>query len=91
MLRSMLQNYPKAKLTTRRAGFGVSWDDGTYLRVSFNTSLTVERKRDLLALFATWLVADPSTLDHSTTYQSGLLLTEGRDSTLSGGRAGDWS
>jgi hypothetical protein len=65
MLRNTLQSFPTAKLQTRKGGFGVFTDDGTYLYVSFSSNLTRTEKRDFLALFSTWLVADPDALNPS--------------------------
>lgn len=62
MLQSTLRRWRTPKLETRREGFGVFMEGGTYLSVSFSSDLTSEEKRDLLALFVTWLVADPDTL-----------------------------
>lgn len=62
MLRNTLRRWPTTKLETRKGEFGAFMGDGTYLRVSYSSDLTDSEKRDLLALFATWLVADPATL-----------------------------
>jgi hypothetical protein len=59
MLRNTLRNYPSARLWRFRGGFGVSLDGHTYLRVSYAGAWTPEDMRDLLALLATWCVADP--------------------------------
>lgn len=71
MLRSMLQSYPKAKILRRKAGFGVSLDENTYLYVSFSGNLTDEAKRDCLGLFITWLVVDPEGLEKAPTLLDG--------------------
>jgi len=55
--------------------FGASLDEGTYIRVSYSGRLTVEDMRDCLALFATWLVADPSRLLAPGTALDGVLRT----------------
>lgn len=62
MLRNTLQSYPQATLVTTAAGFGALLDDNTYLLIRTSGNLTTQEKRDLLVLFATWLVADPETL-----------------------------
>lgn len=62
MLRNMLRNWPQARLWTMQDGFGVSLDAQTYMRVSFSGRWNEEDMRDCLALFATWLVAEPGRL-----------------------------
>jgi len=62
MLRNTLRKWPKAKLLKRAGGFGVSLDAETCLYVSSSGSLTVEEKRDLLVLFAAWLITDAEAL-----------------------------
>jgi hypothetical protein len=67
MLRNMQQSYPKARLLTRKGGFGVSLEDGRFLYISSSGSWNPMEKRDFLALFATWLVADPNGLEKAPT------------------------
>jgi hypothetical protein len=62
MLQNTRRSYPTMKLLTRKGAFGAFTDEGTYLYVNFSGNLTDTEKRDLLALFATWLVADPDAL-----------------------------
>ncbi len=62
MLQSTLRRFPKAKLARTREGFGVSLDGGRWLHIRFSGDWTSEDLRDCLALFATWLVADPERL-----------------------------
>jgi hypothetical protein len=71
MLQNTLRRWRTTKLETRKGGFGVFMGEQTYLSVSFSSDLTVEEKRDLLVLFATWLVADPETLLPWTIRQGG--------------------
>jgi hypothetical protein len=60
MLRNTLQRWPRARLQRSTAGdFGVSLGEGTFARFVFSTDLTIQDKRDLLVLFATWVVVDP--------------------------------
>ena len=73
MLRSTLRRYPQARLWNMQDGFGVSLDAQTYMRVSLNGNWTAEATRDCLALFATWLVADPAKLLDSGTLLAGAL------------------
>lgn len=79
MLQNTLRSFPTMKVQTRRGGFGVFTDDGTYLYVSFSGSLNADQKRDLLALFATWLVVDPEGLDPQTSRQNGLYWREAEE------------
>lgn len=65
MLRSMSRRFPKVYLQTTLDGFGVRLADGSYLRIVYSGKWTDEDIRDFLALFATWLVADPDRL-HNT-------------------------
>jgi hypothetical protein len=62
MLRSTLRKYPRAHLLNTVAAFGASLDEQTYMQVSYSGRWTAEDMRDCLALFATWLVADPKRL-----------------------------
>ena len=71
MLRNTRQKWPMARLRTRADGFGVFMAAGTYLCVSYSGNLTAEDKRDWLALFATWLVADAEGLQKAPTPRDG--------------------
>jgi len=62
MLESTLRKWPKAKLLHGRAGFGASLDATTSIWIRSAGPLSAEDTRDLLALFATWLVVDPERL-----------------------------
>lgn len=68
MLRNTQQKYPTMKVRTRRGGCGVFTAEGTFLYISYSGNLSLEEKRDLLVLFATWFVVDPEGLEpHHTT------------------------
>jgi hypothetical protein len=71
MLRNTWQKWPKAKMLRRAEGFGVALDEDTSLYVWCSGNLTATEKRDLLALFATWLVVDPSGLMKCPTPRNG--------------------
>lgn len=58
MLQSTLRRFPTAKLWIMQDGFGVYLGGETYLHVHYSGRLRTADLRDLLALFATWLVAD---------------------------------
>ena len=73
MLASTSRNYPKAYLCGTTGGFGVRLGDGRYLHIVSNGEWTNEEMRDLLVLFATWLVADPDGLRRSDTPLGGAL------------------
>lgn len=75
MLRSTLRKYPRARLLNTSAAFGASLDEGTFMQVSYSGRWTAEDMRDCLALFATWLVADPARLLESGTSLAGVLQT----------------
>lgn len=62
MLRNTLRRWTRARLITTLDGFGVSLDAQTYVRVCVSGPLSDADLRDLLVLFAVWLVADPSRL-----------------------------
>lgn len=62
MLRSMSRRFPRTHLLVTWEGFGVRLEDGSYLHVVRSGRWTPEDLRDFLALFATWLVADPERL-----------------------------
>lgn len=85
MLRSMLRRFPQARLWTFQAGFGVSLDAQTYVRVSYNGNWSTEDMRDLHALFATWLVADPERLRSIGAPLSGALQGAQREYVQSSG------
>jgi hypothetical protein len=67
MLQSMSRRWPKAYLVGTTGGFGVRLGDGTYLHIVTSGDWTSEDMRDFLALFATWLVADPEGLRRADT------------------------
>lgn len=71
MLQSTLRSYPKARVVTRRGGFGVLLDADTSLYVSFNGNWSPARKRYCLELLATWLRADPEGLEPARTHHDG--------------------
>ena len=62
MLRNTLQSYPLARLHRGRDAGGVSVGEDTWIRIRWSGRLTDRELRDLLALFATWLVVDPEAL-----------------------------
>lgn len=76
MLLNTLRNYPRAKLIHHPGGFGVLLDETSYLLVSVNGSLNAETIRDLLALFATWLVVNGSDLVEVGTQVGGRSVEE---------------
>jgi hypothetical protein len=76
MLRSTLRKYPHAYLLNTVAAFGASLDAQTYVQVSYSGRWTAEDMRDCLALFATWLVADPERLLVPGTPLAGVLQAE---------------
>ncbi len=73
MLRNTLRRWTRARLVTTLDGFGVSLDAHTYVKVSVSGPLTDADLRDLLVLFATWLVADPSRLRNDGTPLAGFI------------------
>lgn len=83
MLRSMLRRYPQARLWVFLGGFGVSLDAQTYVRVSYSGNWTTGDMRDLHALFATWLIADPTRLRANGESLSGVLREATQASDLS--------
>jgi hypothetical protein len=58
MLRSTLRSFPNAKMCVMQDAFGVYLGEGAYLHIHYSTHLASADMRDLLVLFATWLVAD---------------------------------
>jgi hypothetical protein len=62
MLRSMSRRFPQTSLLVTTEGFGVRRIDGSYLHIVYSGHWTDADTRDFLALFATWLVADPAKL-----------------------------
>jgi hypothetical protein len=62
MLRNTLLKWPMAQVKATAADFGVLLDEHTYLLIRTSGKLTTLEKRDLLALFATWLVVKPEAL-----------------------------
>jgi hypothetical protein len=83
MLRSMLRSWPRAHLSRTAGGFGVSLDEQTYMRVSYSGRWTDMDMRDCLALFATWLVAEPGYLVARGEPLAGVLQTVERESAQS--------
>lgn len=73
MLRNTLRRWSRATLITTLDGFGVSLDAQTYVKVSVSGPLSDADLRDLLALFAVWLVADPSRLRNGGTPLAGFI------------------
>lgn len=71
MLQNTLRNWPLARVVRRKGGYGVSLAEETYLRVSYSSDLTLPQQRDLLALLATLLVADPDKLIDQNTPPGG--------------------
>lgn len=71
MLRSTSQNYPQAKLLHGMGGFGASLGEGISIWIRWSGQLAPLDLRDLLALFATWLVVDPERLVGSESEASG--------------------
>lgn len=76
MLRSTLRRFPHARLMTTAGGFGVYLDEETALYVATRGRWSDTDMRDLLALFATWLVADPANIRSGGTALSGFLQME---------------
>jgi hypothetical protein len=79
MLRSMLRKFPQAHLLNTVDAFGVSLDANTYMQVSYSGQWTPEAMRDCLALFATWLVADPAPIMRKGVLLAGVLQTVERE------------
>jgi len=89
MLRNTLRNYPRAKLLHGRGGFGASLDAQKSIYIRFVGQLTNEDLRDLLALFATWLVVDPDRLrSEGFGEMAGVSRMDDEQSFLSSGRVG---
>ena len=76
MLRSMSQRHPTVFLVGTTGGFGARLGDGRYLHIVSNGEWTNEELRDWLALFATWLVADPDGLRRADIRLGGALLRD---------------
>ena len=85
MLASMSRRWPQTSLLVTWEGFGVRRIDGSYLHVVSSGRWTNEDMRDCLALFATWLVADPDKLRPAATLLDGVSLTGLRESARSNG------
>jgi hypothetical protein len=66
MLRNTLRSYPLARLHRGRDAFGASLGEDTWIRIRWSGHLTDTELRDLLALFATWLVVDPGALHENS-------------------------
>jgi hypothetical protein len=62
MLQSMSRRFPRSYLIGTQDAFGVRLEDGTSLHIVCNGRWSDQDIRDFLALFATWLVADPQRL-----------------------------
>jgi tryptophanase len=73
MLQSMLRKFPSARLMLTAGGFGVYLDAETALYIASRGQWTDEAIRDWLALFATWLVADPAAIRSGGTTLRGFL------------------
>lgn len=73
MLQNMSRRWPNTYLVATVGGFGVRSADGRYLHIVCNGHWSDADLRDFLALFATWLVADPSGLRDSGTRLAGAL------------------
>lgn len=87
MLRNTLQSYPLARLHRGKDAFGASLGEDTWIRIRWSGRLTDTELRDLLALFATWLVVDPealrensddATVGHSALASEARYLSSGR-------------
>lgn len=76
MLRNTLRRWPQAHLTVTEVGFGARLDAQTSLLIASNGELSAEDLRDLLVLFAMWLVADPERLRAGGTRLVGPLCEE---------------
>jgi hypothetical protein len=86
-LASMSRRFPRTFLQTTADGFGVQLADGAFLRIVYSGRWTDGDLRDFLALFATWLVADPQRLRNGGIPLDGLLLRDRAESLQSNGRA----
>jgi hypothetical protein len=87
MLRNTLRNYPLARLHRGKGAFGASLGDNTWIRIRWSGSLTDTELRDLLALFATWLVVDPEALHENSDEEiSGVSALASEARYLSSGR-----
>lgn len=67
MLASMSRRFPRTYLTGTSDGFGVRLEDGSFLQVVYSGRWSDADMRDFLALFATWLAADPERIRHAGT------------------------
>lgn len=89
MLRNTLRSYPKAKLLHGRGGFGASLDASSMIYIRYNGRWTAEDLRDCLALFATWLVVDPSRImDADDEISGGVSRMENERAYYSNGQVG---
>jgi hypothetical protein len=87
MLRNTLRSFPQAKLLHGRDGFGALLDDGRLVYIRWSGDLSDTDLRDLLALFATWLVVDPARLhDADARGQGGASYMATEHRYLSNGR-----
>lgn len=83
MLRSMSRRWPNTSLLSTTEGFGVRRIDGSFLHIVYSGQWTDADMRDFLALFATWLVADPERLRPLSQTLDGVSLTALRESARS--------
>jgi hypothetical protein len=83
MLRSMSRRWPNTSLVSTMEGFGVRRIDGSYLHIVYSGNWTDADMRDCLALFATWLVADPQRIRPLPTTLDGVSLADLRQSARS--------
>jgi hypothetical protein len=87
MLRNILRSYPTAKLLHGRDGFGALLGEQRLIYIRWNGDLSDQDLRDLLVLFATWLVVDPERLhDAGINGQGGASYMETEQRYLSNGR-----
>lgn len=76
MLRSMSRRWPNTRLLVTLGDFGVQLDDGRYLHIVRSGNWTAADMRDLLVLFATWLVVEPEKLMRDGELLSGVSVAE---------------
>lgn len=80
MLQSMLRRFPQARLMLTAGGFGVYLDEETALYIASRGHWSDQDMRDWLALFVTWLVADPQAVRGGGTTLRGFLQLAEEDS-----------
>jgi len=89
MLRSILRSWPQAKLLHGKGGFGAQLGDGISVWIRYSGRLAPADMRDLLVLFAIWLVADPQRLiDEEDENSGGASWMDSELRYLSSGRLG---